>query len=725
MSIYHFFGGIMSKSKIRVAIIGAGPSGLALARHLSKLGIVYEIFEKHSDLGGLWNIGNENSPIYESAHLISSKHTTYFSDHPMPDDYADYPSHRQVFAYLKDFAERWKLVPAIQFDTEVLSAERLEGGDWRLSFHNRADEVFSHLVCASGVNWFPKWPNYPGRFSGAIMHSKSYKEASQFKGERVLVVGGGNSACDIACDSSRVAKKTVISLRRGYHFIPKHILGQATDVFSMKSEWLPLNVRQFVFKHLLEFLQGSNKKYGLPPVKHKILESHPTINSQLLYQLRHGSIQVRPDIARFEGKTVHFQDQSRDDFDRIVYATGYNYELPYLKKQDLEWKGGRPKLDLNIFHPRFGNVFFLGFVETNGGAFKLFDSIAHIIARRIWDETNDPQQSQKFRQLLIAARQQDLSGGVRYIGSDRHATYVNMEKYRALLDGFAEEMGWGKLRPGYFQQYPVSEALPPIKWAVVSGGAGRIAQDLIPGLLSRGYRVFLYDKNEAGLKRMKDHYGHAIEVFPCDLRDRNIIPQIEKLLESRHVELLINNAGIIQPGTLNDLTWSDVESQIDVNFRSTLLITQALARQMVKRKSGKILNIISQGALVPMRGSSVYSATKFGLRGFFQALALELRPLGIQVSSIFPAGVNTPSLLNEIRSGGSSLNLLGKPLEPQLVARELLKLHDKPRLELDLPFASGFAARVLGIFPRLFARLLEIAERLFEHRRSKLLESLH
>ena len=127
----------------------------------------------------------------------------------------------------------------------------------------------------------------------------------------MLVIGGGNSACDVAVETSRISKKTAISWRRGYRILPKFIMGKPSDVFASSMTFLPVRWRNFLAGILVRIATGSNRMYGLQKVKHKFGETHPTVNSELLYKIRHGKVHPKVDIESFKGKTVHFKDGSK------------------------------------------------------------------------------------------------------------------------------------------------------------------------------------------------------------------------------------------------------------------------------------------------------------------------------------------------------------------------------------------------------------------------------
>ena len=424
----------------KTAIIGAGPAGLAAGRALMAHGIPFEIFEKHTDAGGVWDMGNPGSPMYSSAHFISSKTMSGFAGYPMPDDYPDYPSNRQILSYIRAFAHDKGLYPHIRFSCAVRQAERTENG-WRLHLQSGKRGEFSHLIAAPGTNWVPNRPDIPGTFTGNVIHSVDYKQPGQLVGKRVLVVGAGNSGCDIACEAARSASKAFISLRRGYHFIPKHILGKPADVFAATGPKLPLWATQRIFKILLRLIVGDTAKLGLPTPGHKLLESHPILNDQIIHHLRHGDISVRPDVERFDGGSVVFKNGTREEIDLVILATGYDWPVPFIDRSILEWRDERPELYLNVFAPRDERLFVLGFLESNGGIYSALDDTADLVARAIKARVSDPAAHARLRALTSLAPP-DLAGGIKLIKTARHAHYVDMDGFRKELRKFRRALGW-------------------------------------------------------------------------------------------------------------------------------------------------------------------------------------------------------------------------------------------------------------------------------------------
>src|SRR5215472_14388916 len=239
---------IPDRSVPRICVIGAGPCGLATVKNLLSVGLENVVCYDESDtIAGTW-VFNENpdrTSVYDSTHTISSKGLSGFEDYPMPADYPDFPSHQQMRAYFENYATHFRLHPFIRLQTQVDKAHLRGDGRWSISItqsDGTAEEIFDHLIVCTGHLREPDVPTYPGTFSGVMLHSRAFKRAEPFCGKRVLVVGGGNSACDLAVNISRVASRTCLSLRRGYYIVPKVMFGRPVDVLYArlrKRSWLP------------------------------------------------------------------------------------------------------------------------------------------------------------------------------------------------------------------------------------------------------------------------------------------------------------------------------------------------------------------------------------------------------------------------------------------------------------------------------------------------------
>jgi cation diffusion facilitator CzcD-associated flavoprotein CzcO len=430
----------------RYFIIGAGPAGLAQARAFRWAGVPFDLFERHVDVGGIWDLENPGTPMYASCRLISSRRLSGFFDFPMPRDYPDYPTRAQVLTYLREFARAYHLYEQIEFGREVARVEQT-AGEWVVRLVDGECRRYAGVVCANGMNWVPNRPEYPGRFTGEVRHAVDYKNEDQLAGRRVLVVGGGNTGFEIACDAADIAAAAFLSLRRGYYIIPKHIFGVPADLFAKYTPSLPMRLKQTIFQGLLRLIIGDLRSYGLPQPDHSVLESHPVINTEALEALRAGRLQAKPDIRELADDQVVFNDGSRERVDLILYATGYQMRVPFMDEQLFDWKGDRLDAYLSVFNRSHETLFTLGFLMTNAGVYEDFDRLATMIACYARDRVEKPERAARFRDL-VAADQPDLTGGLHFVESPRHATYAEHDAFRHAVERTFKTMSWPELRPG-------------------------------------------------------------------------------------------------------------------------------------------------------------------------------------------------------------------------------------------------------------------------------------
>lgn len=436
----------------KYCIVGAGPSGLIMARAMLKEGVPFDLFERHSDVGGIWDPENTGSPMYESAHFISSKYTSHFYGYPMPEHYPDYPNSRQLLDYIQAFARDYGLYPHITFNTKVIRAEPDRDG-WLVTLSTGEQRHYAGLICANGVTWHPNLPDYPGleRFAGEVRHSVTYRKSQEFSDRRVLIIGAGNSGVDIACDAARTAKKAFISLRRGYRFVPKHIFGVPTDVFINEQAMPPKGV---VVPDdpsaLIDAIVGDLTRFGLPKPDHEALTSHPIMNTQIIHHLAHGDITARPDVKEFREHSVVFVDGSEEEIDLVLFATGYEYRIPYVPEELFEWRSGHPQLYLNVFNRKVDNLYALGFIEFADAAYKRFDEMAQLILIDIHTRTTGEKRARI--QELKQSDQPNLRGSMTYIDSPRHTNYVETHTYQHRLAEFRDEFGWPDIDNHFYEE---------------------------------------------------------------------------------------------------------------------------------------------------------------------------------------------------------------------------------------------------------------------------------
>jgi cation diffusion facilitator CzcD-associated flavoprotein CzcO len=427
----------------RYCIIGAGASGLAAAKTFLARGIAFDCLEREPDIGGLWNIATASGIVYETTHLVSCISSTGFDDLPMLDeDYPEYPSHARVLGYFRDYVAKFGLAPHIELGKTVTRLNPLREEGWEVSVAGEAGpRRYRGVVIASGHHDVPRMPTYPGRFAGEIIHSRRYKSPLQVRDKRVLVVGCGNSAADVVCDAVHGRSQVFLSLRRGYWFVPKFLLGFPTgDVLShVEMVPLPRLVKRWLFQASLWLLQGPPSRYRMPQPDHAIDQAHPTMTDEIPRLVAHGSLVVKPEIAGFAGERVLFKDGSSEIVDLIVFATGYRPVLPFLEETIAFTPDGRSRFVHNVFHPEHPHLFAVGLVQANGSMWRLADYQAQLIANSIIAEARAPARAAQFRAALSVAPKR-----AGFVGSERHRLEVNYYDYRRTLKRL--NRGFGKLR---------------------------------------------------------------------------------------------------------------------------------------------------------------------------------------------------------------------------------------------------------------------------------------
>jgi cation diffusion facilitator CzcD-associated flavoprotein CzcO len=415
-----------------VAIIGAGCSGISALKNCLERGLNATCFEANDDIGGNWIYSDRpsHSSVCETTHIISSKTLSAYLDFPMPEHYPDYPSHAQVLAYFRSYADHFELRPHIRFSTPVRHARLLSDGSWQLCLDDGTRQTFDYLVTANGHHHAPRHPEgIAGNFAGRYLHSHDYKHNRSFAGERVLVIGSGNSGCDCAVEISRVAESTDISVRRPHYIIPKFFLGRPVDTFNSTLQHLPKAIQRVLRKLTVRILVGKYADYGLPEPTGAVTRSHPTLNSELLYRIRHGRVQPRGGVARVRGKRVTFSDGTEREYDTIVAATGYRITFPFLDRSVVDYEAAdRIPLFLRMFHPDHPTLILIGLFQPQGAIWPLADAQSRLAAAYIAGDYTPPAD-------LRAAAEADSDRIAReFASSKRHAIEVHYHDFMRRLE---------------------------------------------------------------------------------------------------------------------------------------------------------------------------------------------------------------------------------------------------------------------------------------------------
>ena len=238
--------------------------------------------------------------------------------------------------------------------------------------------------------------------------------------------------------------------------------------------------------------------------------------------------------------------------------------------------------------------------------------------------------------------------------------------------------------------------------ALITGGGGAIALALAEALEARGYELILADVDAARMAQSAAQLKRVTERIEADLATAAGVDRLCQAILARRpaIDLLVNNAGLIRPGAITEISAPDLERHIQVNLVAPMRLTQAAAQVMAARGAGQILSIVSVAGLIALPGSAAYSASKFGLRGFLTSARLELAPQGVRINAVFPGAVDTPMLRYEATHGGSPLNFLNTSvLNVDQVVKAALHALDRDKPEVYVPIPTGSSAGWPGPCP--------------------------
>ena len=422
----------MSHSLPRVAVIGAGCSGIAALKSLAEQDFDVTCYEASDRVGGNWVYENSNgmSACYRDLHINTSRLRMEYSDHPMPESYPDYPRHDQIAAYFDDYVDHFGVRDRIRFETRVERAERAADGTWTITASDGTADRYDALLVANGHHWDPRMPEpaFPGSedFQGEQLHAHAYMNPDFLVDKDVVVLGMGNSAMDIAVESSYVAANTYLAARRGAYIVPKYMFGKPTDQLgSWANPRIPFKIRQKIVAKLVNSYVGDVTEFGLPKPDHEFGEAHPTVSGRIIDRITHGAVQVKPNIRRLDGDMVEFEDGTRVHADVVVYCTGYKINFPFFDADFIAPKDNRIDLYRRVFHPDYANLFFIGLLQPLGAVMPLSEAQGRWVAEYLKGEYALPGQTELRRYMSedFAAMQK------RYVASKRHTIQVDFDDY--------------------------------------------------------------------------------------------------------------------------------------------------------------------------------------------------------------------------------------------------------------------------------------------------------
>jgi dimethylaniline monooxygenase (N-oxide forming) len=419
-----------------VCVIGAGSSGIAAAKVLHERSFEFDCFEKSDRVGGNWVFKNRNgmSSAYRSLHINTSRERMQFADFPMPKSYPDFPHHTHIAAYFDAYVDHFGFRDRITFETGVERAALAGDGTWEVLLEGGERRRYDALMVANGHHWDPRWPEpaFPGagEFAGLQLHSHEYtgEDPSLFRDKRVVVLGMGNSAMDIAVEASFSAAATYLAARRGAWVIPKYLFGRPLDQISTQAG-IPWRLRQSIFEALLRIAVGDMARYGLPRPEHRVLQAHPTISDDILSRIAHGEIAPKPNIAHLTERTVVFADGSEVEADIVVYCTGYRVTFPFFDPELISAPDNDLPLFRRVFHSELRSLFFIGLLQPLGAIMPL----AAAQSEWVCDHLSGRYALPGPEALWADMERERAEMSKRYVVSKRHTMEVDFDDYLADL----------------------------------------------------------------------------------------------------------------------------------------------------------------------------------------------------------------------------------------------------------------------------------------------------
>ncbi|NXB33824.1 FMO5 monooxygenase, partial [Eulacestoma nigropectus] len=438
----------------RVAIIGAGASGLCALKCCLDEGLDPTCFERSKDIGGLWRFEehpeDSRASIYRSVIINTSKEMMCFSDFPIPEDFPNYMHNSKIMEYFHMYAQHFDLLRHIRFRTSVCRVSKrpdfASSGQWEVVTESEGKQevaVFDAVLVCSGHHTDAHLPlsSFPGleKFEGWYLHSRDYKTPQPFLGKQVVVVGIGNSGIDIAVELSHTARQVFLSTKRGSWVLHRVADSGYPFDFSYISRFmqllqnlLPPNVFSFLLERKLN-ARFDHTLYGLKP-KHRVLDQHPTINDDLPNRIISGRVRVKPNIQEFTEMSAVFEDGTKEDVDAVVFATGYSFSFPFL--EGFKVVENQIPLYKYVFSPDLEKptLAFIGLIQPLGAIMPISELQCRWATRVFKGLQGLP----PLADMLAEIKQTKERMAERYVKSQRHTIQVDYIPY---MDELACQLG--------------------------------------------------------------------------------------------------------------------------------------------------------------------------------------------------------------------------------------------------------------------------------------------
>jgi hypothetical protein len=410
----------MDTNERSVAIIGAGPGGLVAAKYLRSEGFEPVIFEQSHDIGGQWHGNRLHSGVWPGLRTNTSRILTSFSDLSHDDRLPVYPTQQDLHAYLLRYAAAFDLVSCIRRGTRVTRIDRADGG-WAVHRHDPggtdATGIFARVVVATGRHHEPTIPHVRGleSFAGTCgaIHTFAYEGPDAYRRRHVLVCGGSISALEIAGELAAAGADRVVSATRRQRYVMQKLLAGVpadhlafTRFGALAEESLPADIVAQGFKELILRTSGSPEQYGTRPPADNVLEAGVTLSQQFLPLVAEGRIECRSWPREVRGRSVLFEDGRSEQFDGLIFGTGYRISLPFVDAATrLMLDADSNHLDVYgfTFHPDLPGLAFLGLFELVGPYFPVLELQARWIAYA-WSGAQPMPSSEEMRAALARYR---------------------------------------------------------------------------------------------------------------------------------------------------------------------------------------------------------------------------------------------------------------------------------------------------------------------------------
>ncbi|XP_052788262.1 flavin-containing monooxygenase 5-like [Mya arenaria] len=437
---------------MKVAIIGAGASGLTAIKCCLDEELEPTCYERTDELGGLWNYKDEvrdgQASVMKSTVINTSKEIMCYSDFPIPAEYPVFMHNKYVLRYFHLYAQEFRLTKYIQFNTEIITLKKCRDfastGKWLLNVKDKLtgeckELVYDAVLICTGHHANTHKPSFPGqdRFKGKIIHSHDYKNSLSYEDKRVVIVGIGNSGGDAAVELSRVASQVFLSTRRGSWILNRVAeKGMPVDMCYISRFFNALQTRFPGFIETMAKKQLNNKVdlelYSLKP-KHGPFAQHPTVNDDLPNRIICGSVKVKSNIEEITETGIKFDDGTfEDDIDVLFLATGYTFGFPFLDKSVIEVENNKVELFKYMFPPDLEHhtLAVIGFIQPLGAIMPISELQCRLATRVFKGVTKLPSRSEMWSNIKGKAE----AMSARYVHSPRHTIQVD---YIPFLDELA------------------------------------------------------------------------------------------------------------------------------------------------------------------------------------------------------------------------------------------------------------------------------------------------